>query len=378
MDNIVPLEKGKYLIHLLEGEDDASKIYLDRYGKITESIRAIQERVEKGAMVDSAREAIDEFTHKVEEMIKVESDTKKIEYLKEILDKNPIVYLNDHGPNHSRKVIEKVSEMLWYFKDGHLSKYESFILLCAIQFHDIGNIYGREDHEKRIKEIIESDFKTLFPDSIEKRVIEKIAMVHGGKILDDKDTISRLSIVKPLFEKKVRKRLLAALLRFGDELADDSSRADKLGIELGIITPSSEIHHYYSSSLHTVNIREDAENNNLFLDLHYEFESDIIDKKFNTIEGEKYLLDEIYDRTLKMERERRYCMRFMRQHISLEKIRVEIIIQDKNDCWNYKKITYTLEENGYPLTPQSGSLANLVPNIMSSEEAISYFKKGLR
>jgi hypothetical protein len=145
-----------------------------------------------------------------------------------------------------------------------------------------------------------------------------------------------------LFNHPVRKRLLAAILRFADELADDSTRADRVSLEKSLLPKGSEIYHRYSESLHSVKIEKRN------IQLGYEFTSALAIKQFEKHESNCYLLDEIYRRTLKMERERRYCMRFLRPFFDIDRIRVEIVIQSESDPLANDKITYTLEENGYP------------------------------
>ncbi len=49
-----------------------------------------------------------------------------------------------------------------------------------------------------------------------------------------------------------------------------------------------------------------------------------------------------------MERERRYCMRFMRRYIPLEKIHVNIDINDRENSLKSYPVEYVLEERGYP------------------------------
>ena len=372
------LGKEYTLEKILENKNDIlNQIdYSERYKKINESLSAIQEKVGTGAMVASFDSYFKNLQSKCLLIFEDPDEKNRKERYERLFENNPALYLNDHGPNHTKKVIEKASDMLHNFRDGHLTQYEAFILLCAIQLHDVGNIFGREDHEKKIGDLIDVACKANIPDNIEKRVIEKIAMVHGGNVSGNKDTISFLSTTKILHDRTVRKRLLAALLRFGDELADDSSRADQFGMKLEIIPPLSQIYHYYSSVLHTVSFTENAETNDFQLNLYYEFDSDLVDRKFNTIEGDKYLLDEIYDRTLKMERERRYCMRFMRRYFPLERIKVNITIQDDKKPLEYLEIKYTLEEDGYPSIPSQGMIRDFAPNAKPIDEVISCFKMG--
>ena len=56
--------------------------------------------------------------------------------------------LTDHGPNHIIRVIQIVSYLLK--SDLNFTCYEIYILLIAIQIHDIGNLLGRENHETSV------------------------------------------------------------------------------------------------------------------------------------------------------------------------------------------------------------------------------------
>jgi len=68
--------------------------------------------------------------------------------------------LNNHGPEHIEKVIEKTTELV-DCKSCDLTPYEIYILLSSIQLHDVGNLYGRENHEANLQKIIE-DSKEIF------------------------------------------------------------------------------------------------------------------------------------------------------------------------------------------------------------------------
>ena len=198
-------------------------------------------------------------------------------------------------------------------------------------------------------------------------------MAHGGKSSLGKDTISLLSKSEKIFNYTVKTRLLAAILRFADELADDSTRANRSALDLQIIGTNSEIYHRYSQALHTVEIEDNLENNDSRLSLVYELEIDAIKKTYKIGNIEKYLLDEIYDRTIKMELERRYCMKFMYQSINIGRIDIEINIYGKTSE-KIKSITYTLEDVSYPSNPISGQIRYLLnKDVPSGEELLQQF-----
>jgi hypothetical protein len=226
-----------------------------------------------------------------------------------------------------------------------LSPYEGYLLLAAIQVHDVGNIFGRKGHEKQHGQLEER----LGNETIEKRMITKIAEAHGGSVDGDKDTIVRLEQNDTILGKPVRPRLLAALVRFADELADDRTRAARFAVEHGVVPENSLIFHKYSEALHSVivDIKGQA------IDLHFEISDADARLRFPKGAKQVYLLDEIIERTLKMHRERVYCTRFMRPEITLDSVNAKITVYAAPTAEapypaELKKIGYRLEDRGYP------------------------------
>ena len=338
-------------------KENGESSYLERYKSVKKIFLKIHNSVEKITMATT-----------LEEYIKKQSGVDDKEFREGL--ESALIYLNNHGKDHVDKVIEKASEILRHFPlDKGLTAYEIFILLCAIQIHDTGNTFGRDKHEQVISNIFDIECKNIIPDKFERDLITKIAMVHGGQIFGDKDTIKHLAENSNISNYRIRERLLAALLRFGDELADDKTRADKHGIEVNKIPEYSKIFHYYSQSLHTVMIEKNQQNNELGLTLVYDFDSNIAEKKFYRGSDEKYLIEEIYDRTIKMEKERRYCMRFLRPYFYLSKINVDIKITDIKYAMNAKNINYVLEEEGYP------DDIILIKGRVSGDEVVKFFNQ---
>lgn len=345
--------------------------FWEAYNQIKLNLKSIQENVSTGAMAEGIRACIESFRERVEEIKAMGGDYDKLLY--DFLSSDHIIFLNDHGPAHIEKVIHRAFSIL-STTTSELTEFETFILLCAIQIHDIGNVLGRAQHERKLHEIFDIHSKDIILDSPEKRIIKSIAMAHGGKTRDgSKDTISKLQTSEVIFDSTIRTRFLAAVLRFADELADDSSRANRVALDLGAIGIESEIYHNYSKSLHTVKIEKDDTNNDHRVILVYELELSALKKKYNIGTTQKYLLDEIYDRTLKMEQERRYCMKFMHPYINIGRIDVKINIYDE-ELELLPSITYRLEDLSYPDTPQIGHIKDINASIPSGEEMLSHIK----
>ena len=261
--------------------------------------------------------------------------------------------LTDHGPDHIKKVILRASELV-QDSSCELSEYEVFILLMAIHIHDVGNILGRKQHEINSLEVMDKAGLGKDRDRLEWDTIFEIAQAHGGEV---KDKITDLEDEK-ILGIKVRKSLLASILKFADELAEDRTRANRFGLLSETLPEESTIFHKYAHSLHSIDINHKARQISLSFDVEEDDLNCTFQKKSKNEKGEhvviqQYLLDEIYERTVKTHLERTYCMRFMRPDIDLTVIRVDIRItlnqKDERDNRRIRRnITYDLGEKGYP------------------------------
>ena len=276
-------------------------------------------------------------------------------------------FLTDHGPGHIDSVIRRATSLLCYPKKTfpQVTPYEVYILLLAIHFHDVGNIFGREGHEMKHGKVMDQFDAFIGPEMVERQAIQKIASVHSGRINGSQDTISTLHPEAPVLGHKIRYRLLAAILRFADELADDSHRATRIIQSLGIIPSESMVFHEYAKSLHSVVVNPGKH----VVRLNYAFLKKEATRTFgkgklNGMVPEVYLLDEIYERTLKMHMERKYCMRFLREVVRIDAIEILIeVYEDRNSpspCFD--PIGYRLEDRGYPRSDAT-SVKDICPHV---------------
>jgi len=263
-------------------------------------------------------------------------------------------YLTDHGPSHIRTVIDRASQMIGDPTD-RLSPYEVYVLLVAIHIHDLGNIYGRAGHEGKLTAIMSHIGSRLGKDAVELQIIRDIAAAHGGKVSDgtNADTIGTLQPEEPFRSEAVRMQLLAAILRFADELADDTDRASRLALELEKLPEDAHIYHQYAHRLYSVRVHR----NPGCVDLRFTLDSDVACRTFEKDGKPKYLLDEIYSRTMKTHVECVYCCRFMHDLVRLDAINVRIrVFRSATDMAPLEKISYSLRDSGYPDMPLDISL----------------------
>ena len=266
--------------------------------------------------------------------------------------KEPI-YLNNHGKEHVESVIGRATE---FIKDScQIDAYQMYLLLVAVLIHDAGNIYGRKNHESMCVKIMNGIGNLAGEESAEKRIILKVAQAHGGYVDGEKDTIGLLDPSVELYGRTISQSLLAAILRFADELADDSSRASRFMLRENLLG-GSEIYHAYSHSLKSVRIGDGV------IRLQYELIRENIKNPLRVGGKKRYLIDEIFSRVTKMHMECRYCSRYIRPHAKYpvsDKISVRIDMYEGYSADKMIKviadpIQFTVEEKGYPEIPKNG------------------------
>lgn len=258
--------------------------------------------------------------------------------------KDPEIVLNDHGPKHIETVISRASYMVSQ-ANCSLGPYEVYILLCCIELHDVGNIFGRYKHEVNATIIMQEAEGICGRDQIEAIKIRQIAEAHGGKTTSgDKDKISGLPEKDDTFFGDLRPQLIASILRFADELADDKDRAHRKLLINGLLPKKSEVFHAYAMCLDSVKVNHEDSGINLSFHIPKKF----LSRKFGKMGEEVYLLDEVYNRVLKMHFERIYCMRFCKNVIDLQRLFVRISFYEETLVEVFPRISFELSEKGYP------------------------------
>jgi len=278
----------------------------------------------------------------------------------------------DHSGDHFDEVILHAGIILGLYRDADVDKiiddvvshkwlltpYEIYILLLSIRLHDVGNIYGRENHEQNINKVIQKfSLSYLHKDRIEANMVAAIAGAHGGKTQDgDKDTIGRLQHSESNGHIcDINGKKIAAITRIADEICENRKRvfsSDSLEIPIHNL-----VFHKYAKAIYVNSIQ----NRTLILKLQFHI-GDLL-KEYNIYEnneGNKSLISVnlpqiALDRLKKAELERRYCNRFIPDKAQIKGLSVHIeILEDTMDEESFKhesldQITFTLQEEGYPL-----------------------------
>ncbi|MEZ8825179.1 hypothetical protein AB6E04_12500 [Vibrio amylolyticus] len=268
----------------------------------------------------------------------------------------------DHSLDHFNAVIRNAGELLGLGKDSDISKtkinikpYEVFITLVSILLHDAGNINGRRNHEKQALKIFKGMGIALCPDAFEAMFIANIARAHGGKVnvngVDSKDTIESLKLGDKESYASIpyRPKLIAALVRFADEISEDRSRSARFLLQVGNLPPQSEVFHYYADSISSV----DVDLPDRSITIKFEMLKEKLVRTYGKDNGEGgydnvYLIDEINSRLEKMFRELHYCKKYMYELSHIHKIKVKIIIYDEDGTQLDESNNFLLEDLGYP------------------------------
>ncbi|MGV2981188.1 hypothetical protein ACERNI_13415 [Camelimonas sp. ID_303_24] len=252
-------------------------------------------------------------------------------------------HLTMHDAEHVNRVRQVAANLISQSDTIDLTHFELTLLLVAIYLHDVGNSLGRAGHERQINRALNAAGTMLQIDTIEYATAKQIAGAHGGTVNGSKDTISRLPERTAAHGAHVRPRLLAAILRLADELADDPARANKVQLAAGILPSGSEVYHVVAAGLHS----QMPEANTREIELKFTFyDPGLFKRKLGKGNGDVHLLEEIFERSIKTFNEARYCSRFMRPYLEFERVKVDIIIFD-DQLELLHNIVYTIAENGY-------------------------------
>jgi len=284
-------------------------------------------------------------------------------------------FLTDHGPEHIKMLIKRISEFLNTKENENLlTPFEVLLILLAAHIHDVANIFGRKNHHinaeiiiKQLGEGVARQHKVIW------EYVYEIAKAHKGSVIQD------MNLTENFLSHEIRPQFLAAIIKFADELSEDCSRAERYNVVIENIAknkPEAEIYHLYALCLHSL----DPDVNSRVIKYFFQVEEDMLIKTYPKIDDEGktkqvYLLDEIYLRTLKAHYERLYCMRFMRPHINFDIIQVTIRIKLNNKTTITK--SYDLVEMGLEELNKN-SFYGLCPNLkeFSGEKVEIKIKNG--
>ena len=162
--------------------------------------------------------------------------------------------LTDHSARHIKNVLHNAYRLLGektctgFDPKSALNANEMYFLVLSILFHDLGNIFGRKDHNRRLEEVYayargnEADLLS------EKRHLRNIVEAHCGQTREGhKDTIGSLDSAAVFREERLDCCCVAAILRLSDELAEGPQRTSLFLQKHFPVLPASEVYHDYAN-----------------------------------------------------------------------------------------------------------------------------------
>jgi len=213
--------------------------------------------------------------------------------------------LTDHGPDHVADVLNNAYQLI----EGYsLSPMELYCLLMVILFHDVGNIYGRDDHQNKTGQIYDFVRSRAEHDKNEKFIIMQAVKAHCGIAGDGtRDTLKELA-PHPFERENIRLQEIAAILRLADELAEGRQRTSLFMSERIGYPTDCQIYHSYAG---ITSIYIDKKNERIALT----YNVDIADASVlmsGSIEETNFcnLLEFIYSRIVKLDQERKYTKHY--------------------------------------------------------------------
>lgn len=265
--------------------------------------------------------------------------------------------LTDHSEKHIQDVQRNIFKIIEH-KQDKFNATEIFFLSYASLIHDIGNIFGREGHAHKAKEIIRD-----FPMTIDavKRISTQIAKAHGGK----GDTIGKLDQEIPYDNFPIKGREIASIIRFADECAEGEQRCYLFGLENKLIKDDISILHHLYSKVITFYIDRNSINLNYHLSLKY----------FKTINELEIFLKFIFERINKTNRERLYCSHYSEFISQYNSIKVNINFAEDDIDESFENISFTLNNMSMlECTSNPAESENRIAEILSFKTIKKYYK----
>jgi hypothetical protein len=222
-------------------------------------------------------------------------------------------FLTDHTQRHIENVLDNVDRLVGedvFTRDHpHLNGADAYLLCLCVLFHDVGNVYGREGHERNIGKVYSWTREGERPPLQERFIVIKAAGAHSGKTdAGSRDTIADLPESLDLDGHPVHLQEIAAVLRFADELAEGPQRTSFFMHDLFGYPPENEIHHEYAA---ITNVFIDRGNGRIALT--YDIRIDRSEgAPAEIVERLRTLLEYTFKRIMKLDQERQYARYYSR------------------------------------------------------------------
>lgn len=222
---------------------------------------------------------------------------------------------SDHTAKHVQDVQKNVNFILESFYNPSkgieaIKGINLYLLGMMVLYHDVGNIFGRDNHNHQdiIAKVYDDKFGNDSRFLQERRIVTQAAQAHSGKAIDgSKDTLGDLPTVDNIDSYPVKPQEMAAVLRFADELAEGPQRTSQFMQKHHLYDSDSLVHHLYAN---TINVYIDRPGQRIALTYNFALK-DVNEKLTNDQEEDfRELLAYTYHRIQKLDQERKYARHY--------------------------------------------------------------------
>ena len=214
----------------------------------------------------------------------------------------------DHGEGHVGRVMDNAAKLIGLHNedsDVGLSGIDLYSLILSGLFHDVGNIFGREDHQHKVAEVYDYVFPEGMRDNLERKIILAVTAAHCGATTDgSQDTLNEFIGSYRLERSQVSALKIAAILRFADELEEGIERTSLFMQKYHKYPAESELYHQYAKIIDPY-----IDRGSMRIALTYTINIDTGGTKIlseGTEQKLKELLEFTYKRICKLNQERKY------------------------------------------------------------------------
>jgi hypothetical protein len=256
-------------------------------------------------------------------------------------------FFTDHGEAHIDGVIWAASQLLQraISNEDLVTSFDIYLLLTAIIWHDAGMVSQRRGHEIAVRKLLDGVAELAFEDITEKRLVEEIIAAHTGR-----GTIQRLRQEERFRHFNVYPRVLASILRFGDEISEDSSRISQALLKRGGVPAEHLIYWHYAACVKASH--PDPFRERVILTIEID-QSEAV-QEFLLPQGtpnppiKRTLIEYVVERIEKVVLERAYCATHFSRHASIQAIEVRLsLINGTSRIAGYDQ-TFEFGELEYP------------------------------
>jgi len=263
---------------------------------------------------------------------------------------------NDHGPAHIVRVLEYLGQLIGEDMLSVLDPYELFIAMMAILWHDVGILQGRDQHARTSESLLNVDSNDyLFND--EDRELTRIAVASHSSSIDIEEKCSGFLEEQTVRGRKIRIRMVSALVRLADEMDEDVRRAEPSVAKLFERSKESDFHWKFNQRISGIQPHPNRKE----ISVHIGFKPEDLEETRQDAKTGKPIrfIEFFFEKIAKLNRERISCNKYLPEGLKYSSIQLAIKPFPGDPTW--KNVKQIIVNNG----TTSLELINSLPPVFS-------------